>query len=575
VARLIPSFVDEQTPPGEYDVFNRLSDGPHDWVVLHSLDIAPWNNRRRTEIDFLVIVPQVGLLCIEVKSHPEIYFDGERWHPASIKRSPFKQAVDAKYAFVRRLREVAPSLADIPVVHCCVFPRASMDLPETLSVGAYELIDMRVFRSLPTGGAFCADLRRRMFETISDDPQLRSLDAPLAPGTVDRLVELCVPVRRRHPDASEEIRRHQDRIDDILRQQQKPVLQLATLNERIIVSGGAGTGKTLIAMEIARRAAERGRRVALVCFNRLVGQWVQEQVEGRTPPLPNLIADRAVRTLATLAEIKLPTNASPDYWDGPFLDAVEERLTDPEFAAAARFDYLVVDEAQDILARPRLWNCLLHFLEGGIEKGRFALFGDFEHQVLGNKSVVDEMLTDVTRRGVCTQWRLTENCRNLQIVGETAVRMSGFTPSVYDGYLRGAGSMHDLSLASYSSAAEQEALLASHIKDLRAAGYRDGQITILSFCQPASSSAARLQAAGHRLVPADLRSDRTGFTSVQAFKGLDNRAIILTDIAVGEQEFHRHLFYTAMTRSTGPIRMLCHQSCMVTIQKWIMEGFSA
>jgi len=574
VARLIPSFVDDQTPPGEYDVFSRLADGPVDWAIIHSLDIAPWNNRRRTEIDFLVIVPDVGILCVEVKSHAEIYFDGERWHPPTIKRSPFKQALDARYAFSRRLRDVAPGLS-IPVVHCCVFPRASVDIPETLSLRKYESMDAREFRALATGPAFCTDLRRRMIEAIKDDPQLEPLREPLPSATVDRIVALSVPVQRRRPDAAEQIQRSQQRIDDVLREQQKPVLQLASLNKRIVVTGGAGTGKTLVAMEVARRAAEAGSRVALVCFNRLVGQWLAAQVEMRQPPLPNLVADRAVRLLATLAQVAIPRNASPDYWDEAFLDAVEERLTDPDFVAASQFDFLVIDEAQDILARPRLWNCLLHFLSGGLENGRFALFGDFDHQVLGPRDlhVVQSTLRDVTSRCTYTQWVLTDNCRNLRIVGDTAVRMSGFGASLYSDYRIGTGSVDDLTLTYYKTQAEQDSLLAMHLRDLRAAGFRDGQISILSFCQPQSSAATRLVAAGHRLVLADLRPDRTGYTSVHAFKGLDNAAIILTDVEVGLQDFQRHVFYTAMTRSTGPIRMLCHHDSLETIQKWILEGF--
>lgn len=573
MARLIPSFVDDHTPPGEYDVFGRFKDGPHDWAVLHSLDIAAWNNLRRTEIDFLVIIPDLGVLCIEVKSHSEIYFDGERWHPSSIKRSPFKQAIDARYAFLRRLKKIVPGLSAVPVLHCCVFPRASMDIPETLSIRPYEVMDGRAFRALGTGAAFCADLRRRMSEAIADDPQVYLLPAPLAPAMVDRLVTLCIPVQRRPPDAREEIQRHQEEIGRILRQQQKPVLQLAALNERLVVSGGAGTGKTLIAMEIARRVAEAGSRVAMVCFNRLVGQWMQTQAEALQPQLPNLIVDRVTRLLATLAEVHVPTFATPEFWEGPFLDAVEERLTDPDFVAAAQFDYLVVDEAQDILARPRLWNCLLQFLSGGVENGRFALLGDFDHQVLGQKPLLDTTRREVSSRAACTQWHLTENCRNLQIVGETAVRMSGFAPDLYTGYLGGVGSTNDLSLLYYNTPAEEDTLLADCLRDLRANGYRDEQITVLSFCQPSASTAARLRAAGHRLVQADLRGERTGYTSVHAFKGLENSAIVLTDIAVGSQEFHRHLFYTAMTRSTGPIRMLCHRDCMETIQNWIVEGF--
>lgn len=81
MARMIPSFVDDRTPPGERDVFNVLAAGPDDWVILHSLDLAPWNRGLRTEVDFVVIVPDTGILCIEVKSHLNITFDGHRWQP--------------------------------------------------------------------------------------------------------------------------------------------------------------------------------------------------------------------------------------------------------------------------------------------------------------------------------------------------------------------------------------------------------------------------------------------------------------------------------------------------------------
>ena len=46
MAHMIPSFVDEHTPPGERDVFNMLAAGPEDWVALHSLDLAPWNREK-------------------------------------------------------------------------------------------------------------------------------------------------------------------------------------------------------------------------------------------------------------------------------------------------------------------------------------------------------------------------------------------------------------------------------------------------------------------------------------------------------------------------------------------------
>src|SRR4026209_355192 len=143
MAKLIPSFMDDRTPPGERDVFNLLAAGPEDWVALHSLDLAPWNRSLRTAIDFVVIVPDTGIVCVEVKSHELIFFAEGRWYPPDINRSPFKQAADGRHTFYRRLRDLLPELKRVPVVHCCIFPRAYFDVQPNMSVQPWELIDAR------------------------------------------------------------------------------------------------------------------------------------------------------------------------------------------------------------------------------------------------------------------------------------------------------------------------------------------------------------------------------------------------------------------------------------------------
>ena len=47
--------------------------------------------------------------------------------------------------------------------------------------------------------------------------------------------------------------------------------------ERVVFEGPAGTGKTLLALEAARREAASGYRVGVICFNRLLGRWLHEQ----------------------------------------------------------------------------------------------------------------------------------------------------------------------------------------------------------------------------------------------------------------------------------------------------------
>jgi hypothetical protein len=571
MARLIPSFMDDRTPPGERDVFNLLASGPDDWVALHSLDLAPWNRSLRTEIDFVIVVPDIGILCMEVKSHEHIEFDGNRWYPSTISRSPFKQAADGRHTLYRRLAALAPQYKRVPIVHCCVFPRAEFHVAPNLSVAAWELMDVRTFRTFQSGESFCIDLKIRMRKSISADSQLETIPAPLTQSQIEQFVGLCVPVHRRHPDAREGIRQREKDIERVLLEQQKPVLQLARLNDKLVVSGAAGTGKTLIAMEVARRAAESGRRVGFFCYNKLIGDWIKANVNSGIPAQPNLVAGRAIRMMAEMAEIYIPENPTAKYWETELPSRLEDRLTDPDFKGAVAFDYLVLDEAQDLLARPQLWGCLQQFLRGGLERGAFALFGDFEHQTLTDREPLNAALRVLTEEIRPVKWSLTENCRNYRIVGDTAIRLSGIPEDVYSGYRRSGGSIQSYDISFYQNENEQLELLIKWLRDFVEMGYRATDITLLSFRSDETSAAARLANAGHKLQPAWQQGQRASYSTVHAFKGMENKIVVLTDVVLEDRDFHRDLFYVGMTRATEVVRVLCAADSMAVLTTWLSK----
>lgn len=575
MARMMPGFIDETSPPGERDVYNMLSDGPEDWTVMHSLDLAPWNRSLRTEIDFVVVVPDTGILCIEVKSHKEIGFDGVQWSPADIKRSPFKQASSGRYVFYSKLRDLAPRFRDVPVVYLCVFPNAFFVLQRNMSVGEWELMDSRVFRHFSGSTAFCEDLKRRMVKSISVDGNLSLPDSPLSPHAVDDLVKCCLPVQKRKSDSRESIRRREQELDALLTIQQKPVLRLADYNDRIIVSGGAGTGKSLIALELASRYAASGERTALLCFNSLFGRWLKHEAETVRSPLPNLVVGTTLRVLADMTGVMIPENPSSDYWETDLPQLLVDRLTDPDMQACAPFDRLVVDEAQDLLARPILMSCLFAFLNGGLRSGRYVLFGDFRNQVLASRSMLESSMDGVMHEGQPTRWRLSENCRNYSIVAKTSIHLSGIDNDIYSSFMRAGGSSGNFDIAFYSSDIQQAEILSSLLGEFRNAGYKPADINVLSFSSDENSLAGRGMVQGWAFAPLwQNMSNRISYGSVHAFKGLENKIIILSDVVLSEKGFQRDLFYTGMTRATESIRILCHDSSKDILAGWMKTGGS-
>ena len=80
----------------------------------------------------------------------------------------------------------------------------------------------------------------------------------------------------------------------------------------MIFDGPAGTGKTVLALEGARREAINGRRVVLLCFNELLADWLREEAQSFGVPI-------TIRTLRSLlleiADMKVNQSDSREFWE--------------------------------------------------------------------------------------------------------------------------------------------------------------------------------------------------------------------------------------------------------------------
>ena len=94
----------------------------------------------------------------------------------------------------------------------------------------------------------------------------------------------------------------------------------------------------------------------------------------------------------------------------------------------------------------------------------------------------------------------------------------------------------------WRSTEQQQELLCAALEDLRAAGFKGPQVTILSTRNDTVCVASTLteQPWNDRLAPLarpgpngrvfDLHSGKTCYVTVHSFKGLESRAVVLTDI---------------------------------------------
>lgn len=565
MARMIPSFIDPATPsPGEKEVFDRLQRDPatDGWIALHSLDLTHHVRAIVGELDFLVLVPGKGALALEVKACRSLARSNGLWFYGSEERGdprgPFKQAAEAMHS-VRTLLERRTDLRRVPFWSAVLFPYVPFD-EESEEWHPWQVIDARAFRSRPIGELLegVLDTARGFLRTR---PTASWFDEH-ADEPAPRQCELIAKILRPSFEVGRTVTIvRQQRKEELARftEEQFEALDAMAANDRVAFEGPAGTGKTFLAIEAARRAAAAGgKRVLLVCFNHLLGEWLKAQVpRGSSVTVKTLHA-----YMLGLSGLRPAEADSPGFWEERLPLAAIEALVERE--GAGPYDELIVDEAQDIL-RDAYLDVLDLSLAGGLAAGRWMFFGDFERQALfgGSGHSLDAFCH--TRGGSPSRFHLGVNCRNVPRVVEL-VRLLGGLESGYS-RVRRPDNGFEPRLKFYGSSEAQCELLASALAELYEDGFAGSDVVVLS---PRASGccAERISATPWRdrlHAVRDAASGQIGFTTIHAFKGMEAPAIVVTDVTGVEGPAMESLFYVAVTRATDRLVVLMDQSLRSTI----------
>jgi len=569
--QLLPSYCEDRSPPGEKKLFSLLERADRDWVVVHSLDLAPYNRNRRTEIDFLIIMPSKGIVCVEVKSHKNVYLDKKGWQPGTLQyRDPFVQARDGSSAFRRRIIDAfGAKYRSVPILPLVMFPCSRVEINSNVSVKSWDFIDKRSFDKADAHELLPHEIQRYFMTAIDQDPDLSVMRRELTAEEIDEIVLFCRPIRKRIPEFSEELLESKNRLDSILRAQQAPVMKLVELNEKVLVTGAAGTGKSLIGVEVAKIKAGEGKRVAYLCYNRLIGKWAARELQKTARP--NLVAGPIYQVLFQIADIQPPQHPDSDWWENEAPIQILDKLTSLELRGIAQFDYIVVDELQDILARPMLWECLKGLFVDGVSNSSFLFLGDFELQSLSvDKEIIDASLTEISN--ISTNWVLSENCRNYKAIGDATLLLSGFEKKPWSGFMRAGGGVGSWKIKTYKDPGDQQDKIEQLISRLLTEGFNPTDITVLSFNPHRSSIYENLKNSEHGIVSAEnFESAGVRYSTVKKFKGLEAKIVILSDVffSPNEIDYQRRLFYTAMTRATERLFIFCKETSKDSLISWM------
>ncbi|MEU8179737.1 NERD domain-containing protein [Micromonospora sp. NPDC049047] len=554
---MIPPLIREDSAPGERLVFQRLASDPvtENWVVLHSQDLAEHVRQVQGEADFVVIVPGRGVAVIEVKSHRRVArrSDGQ-WLLGSMPpttRGPFQQADEAKHSIKAYLRRKGVDLRSTPLVSGVWFThtRARAELPSAIEWHTWQVLD----RDDLQAGAGQAVLqlleggRQHLFDRV---PAMAAAASGPSGDVVESLVAALRP-RFELGAGSADLRRERDAQLSAFLEEQYQALDAMEDNPRVLFTGPAGSGKTFLALEAARREAASGAAGWLLCFNRTLGTYLSQ----RSSAAPRLDTGAFHAALLRLTGQQPPTDAGADFWQVQLVDAAIERLLDGDLTR----DYLVVDEAQD-LCTPAYLDVLDLMVEGGLAGGRCLMFGDFERQSL--YGLLDGRQELGTRIPGLPTFTLTANCRNLPRIGSAVEVLTGMEPG-YKRFRRPDDGMQPRYYW-YSDPQEQRHLLVQAVRELRDEGFRLDEIAILS-TRRVRSAAAQCQDPWLRPLLTQTEATMPGrvrYSTVHAFKGLEAPAVIVTDLDRPATPAFEALLYVGLTRPTDRLSVLATREAL-------------
>jgi hypothetical protein len=516
---MIPDVLITRASGAETRVFGVLQDVNlgEGWTAYHSLNCSEHAYKHWAEIDFLVVGPE-AILVLEVKGGRVQCKDGLWTYTDRFGRSrtssegPYGQARSAMYALrgllAERYRLDSVISERVPFGFGVLFPDIDWDL-DTPEAPSSITADRPMLLAPASAARFLKQLVRywrdkQASAAVLGHDELRRLRAKLRPD-----VDVYPPLSQRLGQALTEMQH--------LTEEQYERLESIEQNDRAIVSGGAGTGKTFLLGQFARRCAARGRRVLVVVHS---------------PTLAAHLSTSIVDPLITVSSLET-VRRSP----------------------AQLHDVLLVDEGQDLMNMDALAE-LASRIEGGLDDGCWCWFMDENNQAGVAGSFDPQALAYLQsglRTGKPVKLPLRRNCRNTKEIVRQVQLWTGADIGITE--VSGYGTSPQL-----VAVTEPTTLAAEFSRCLREAldgGAEPGDIGIVTDQETQPACFQELPSSIKRLltpltvatVAADLRG-RIVWGPASRFKGLERPIVFVLALADLPFDDERAAsLYVALTRA--------------------------
>jgi len=530
---------------------------PRDWLVLFSV---PWigttvaGRRYDGEADFIVFVPGSGFLVVEVKGGGVEYAPSEgRWYSIDgrlnrhVIKDPFRQAVAEKHALLGILRSdpawKAAHSGWVLAGHAVMLP----DVDRVEGAAGPESP-----REILGGRAHLGDVQKWIGSVLKYWAGQSRDWQPLTPRSLSAAESALSGPLEARPLLAVQLEA-EERVRLQLTEQQGRVLRAIGSRKRASVCGGAGTGKTLLAVERARALAKAGQRTLLLCYNRLLADFLKVACDGESNLFAmtyhqlcewrvNLAREQSGRDLTNEARSTYPTRTSQDLFDVhlPYALALSAEVLED------RFDAVIVDEGQDF--REEYWIGVELLLRSESSSLLYVFYD--QNQSLYTKAssmpVKDEPFV------------LSFNCRNTASIHQLAY---GFFSGDATDPPPGNPGVPVEALTAPSVTSQADALHAAIVNLLVQEKVHPRQIGVLVCGQPKEVFISALR--GKPLprgtawaIEAPALSDGLRIDTVRRFKGLESDVVFLWGIGSVAPSESKELLYVGSSRAKSRLTVV-------------------
>ena len=542
--RMLPNYVKPSSFDSERRVFRFLRETEEDGscICFHSLNLPEHAYKAVAELDF-VVLSRWGIIVLEVKGggvscdENRIWTTTDRFRKTHrLAESPFEQARSGMYALKEKLTKL---LGDDPVIartsfgYGVIFPDCTFD-PAYRGLEDEQTIADENLMSTESIGQFVRTLQRYWRDK-------HRIDKPLSEHDIRIFGKVIRPEFELVPSLDSRIRGLEEAVERLTDEQYR-FLDVAQANPRALCYGGAGTGKTFLAIEAAQRSASSGLDVLIVCRSPVLAEVLKKMTGSK--------AHIMIKTMGELANLG------------------ENRC---------QADVLIVDEGQDILSFDNL-AILEGHLKGGLDNGNWTIFCDPNTQSMFYNDFDEAALDYLKLINNTVDIPLNRNCRNSNdIVLQTKLATGA------DIGVASAGKGPPVEWEYYSDDDDAAAKLEKKLKQLESGNIPLRDIVVLSPLPFDASSASRLPRNLRRRIEVldknlaiDLDSPRIIFSTIEDFKGLERNYAIAIDFNseadLGSKLSH---LYVAMSRPRAGLWVALHERLQEIISEFMISNVSS